>query len=168
MVTRSYFKYLFSSDDTIPKRMLNKWKRRKVQTETSNYDDDQINGNKKSIKEETTSILLQDLVEEYIEDLIVYYRAEYSGVIYTTIFYLIYSKKKENLERKYKYISTGLFDHNNLINIIIINDFTFLFFLFCFVVIQCIAESFGQNEAAEAAFEATEAAFEAALDTRIL
>jgi hypothetical protein len=33
--------------------------------------------------------------------------------------------------------------------------------------IQCIAESFGQNEAAEAAFEATEAAFEAALDTRI-
>ena len=118
---RSYFKYLFSSDDTIPKRMLNKWKRRKVQTETSNYDDDQINGNKKSIKEETTSILLQDLVEEYIEDLIVYYRAEYSGVIYTTIFYL-----------------------------------------------QCIAESFGQNEAAEAAFEATEAAFEAALDTQIL
>jgi hypothetical protein len=46
---RSYFKYLFSSDDTIPKRMLNKWKRRKVQTEISNYDDDQINGNKKSI-----------------------------------------------------------------------------------------------------------------------
>jgi hypothetical protein len=34
--------------------------------------------------------------------------------------------------------------------------------------LQCIAESFGQNEAAEAAFEATEAAFEAALDTRIL
>jgi hypothetical protein len=34
--------------------------------------------------------------------------------------------------------------------------------------VQCIAESFGQNEAAEAAFEATEAAFEAALDTRIL
>jgi hypothetical protein len=34
--------------------------------------------------------------------------------------------------------------------------------------IQCIAESFGQNEAAEATFEATEAAFEAALDTRIL
>jgi hypothetical protein len=29
-------------------------------------------------------------------------------------------------------------------------------------------ESFGQNEAAEAAFEATEAAFEAALDTQIL
>jgi len=40
--------------------------------------------------------------------------------------------------------------------------------LFCFVVIQCIAESFGQNEAAEAAFEATEAAFEAALDTQII
>ena len=35
-------------------------------------------------------------------------------------------------------------------------------------LIQCIAESFGQNEAAEAAFEATEAASEAALDTRIL
>ena len=34
--------------------------------------------------------------------------------------------------------------------------------------IQCIAESFGQNEAAEAAFEASEAAFEAALDTQIL
>jgi hypothetical protein len=41
--------------------------------------------------------------------------------------------------------------------------------------LQCIAESFGQNEAAEAAFEASEAAFEAseatfeaALDTRIL
>jgi hypothetical protein len=34
--------------------------------------------------------------------------------------------------------------------------------------IQCIAESFGGNEAAEGAFEATEAAFEAALDTRIL
>jgi hypothetical protein len=30
--------------------------------------------------------------------------------------------------------------------------------------LKCIAESFGQNEAAEAAFEATEAA----LDTRIL
>jgi len=30
------------------------------------------------------------------------------------------------------------------------------------VDVQCIAESFGQNEAAEAAFEATEAAFEAA------
>jgi hypothetical protein len=37
-----------------------------------------------------------------------------------------------------------------------------------FTSLQCIAESFGQNEAAEAAFEATEAAFEAALDTRIL
>jgi hypothetical protein len=41
--------------------------------------------------------------------------------------------------------------------------------------LQCIAESFGQIEAAEAAFEATEAAFEAteaafeaALDTQIL
>jgi len=34
--------------------------------------------------------------------------------------------------------------------------------------VQCIAESFGRNGAAEAAFEATEAAFEAALDTRIL
>ena len=33
--------------------------------------------------------------------------------------------------------------------------------------IQCIAESFGQSKAAEAAFEATEAAFEAALVTRI-
>jgi hypothetical protein len=31
--------------------------------------------------------------------------------------------------------------------------------------VQCIAESFGQNEAAEAAFEATDAAFEAALVT---
>ena len=41
----SYFKYFLSSgDDTISKRMLNKWKRRKVQTETSNYEDDQING----------------------------------------------------------------------------------------------------------------------------
>jgi hypothetical protein len=36
------------------------------------------------------------------------------------------------------------------------------------VFIQCIAESFGKNEAAEAAFEATEAAFEADLDTQIL
>jgi hypothetical protein len=35
-------------------------------------------------------------------------------------------------------------------------------------IIQCNAESFGQNETAEAAFEATEAAFKAALDTRIL
>ena len=40
--------------------------------------------------------------------------------------------------------------------------------IFMYVYVQCIVESFGQNEAAEAAFEATEAAFEAALDTQIL
>jgi hypothetical protein len=51
----SYFKYLFSSDDTIPKRMLNKWKRRKVQTETSNYDDDQINGEDDQINNSLTN-----------------------------------------------------------------------------------------------------------------
>ena len=39
---------------------------------------------------------------------------------------------------------------------------------YVFEHLQCIAESFAQNEAAEAAFEATEAAFEAALDTQIL
>jgi hypothetical protein len=41
-------------------------------------------------------------------------------------------------------------------------------FLLILNLLQCIAESFGQNEAAEAAFEATEAAFEAALDTQII
>ena len=57
---RSYFKYLFSSDDTIPKRMLNKWKRRKVQTETSNYDDDQINGEDDQINGEEDQINGED------------------------------------------------------------------------------------------------------------
>jgi hypothetical protein len=56
----SYFKYLFSSDDTIPKRMLNKWKRRKVQTETSNYDDDQINGEDDQINGEEDQINGED------------------------------------------------------------------------------------------------------------
>jgi hypothetical protein len=52
----SYFKYLFSSDETIPKRMLNKWKKCKIKTETSNYEEDQINGEDNQINYEDDQI----------------------------------------------------------------------------------------------------------------
>ena len=65
-----------------------------------------------------------------------------------------------NVEEKFKH-------DNNLIWIWIPFECKYHSLLHLYYI-QCIAESFAQNEAAEAAFEATEAAFEAALDTQII
>ena len=61
-----------------------------------------LTGNKKTIQDKMTSDLLQDLGECYIQDLSVFNRAEYNGVVYKTICnesrfcdYCIISKEKD-------------------------------------------------------------------------